>query len=48
MILGDHQLEGSVYISMNQGQAIWSHVGILQASMTVPAGKPRVVVGDAL
>jgi hypothetical protein len=48
MIRGGAQLEGSVYIGTNQGQAIWGHVGIVQASMTDPAGKPRVGFGDAL
>jgi hypothetical protein len=37
IILGGAQPEGYVYISTNQGQAIWGHADIVQASMTDPA-----------
>jgi hypothetical protein len=48
MILGGAQPEGYVYIGTNQGQAIWGHVDIVQASMTNPDGQPSVGFGDAL
>jgi hypothetical protein len=48
MILGGVQPEGYAYIGMNQGQAIWGHADIVQASMTDPAGLPRAGCGDAL
>jgi hypothetical protein len=47
MIVGDVQPEGYVYISMNQGLAIWGHPDIVQASLTDTVGKPRSGIGDA-
>ena len=48
MILGGAQPEGYVYIGTNQGQAIWGHADIVQASLTDPAGQTRAGCGDAL
>ena len=48
MILGGAQPAGYVYIGTNQGQAIWGHADIVQASLTDPAGQTRAGCGDAL
>ena len=40
MILGGAQPAGYVYIGMNQGQAIWGHAYIVQASITDLDGHP--------
>jgi hypothetical protein len=48
MILCGEQPEGHLYISMNQGRAIWGHADIVQASMTRPDGQHRAGCGDVL
>jgi len=47
MILGGEQLAGYVYIRMNQGQAIWGHADIVQASITDLNGQHRTGHGYA-
>ena len=48
MILGVAQPEGYVYIGTIQGETIWGHADIVQASMTNPDGQPRAGFSDAL
>jgi hypothetical protein len=48
MILCGEQPEAYVYVGMNQGQAIWGHVDIVQDSLTDPVRHTRLGFIDGL